>query len=134
MAPALDDFSLSAPNNYKIATEWTDRLAVLSSEEDEVLRFIYPLGDLLQSFIYFWKETAGMALGYRGPISFESWDRGQSYPIPKNVCSKPIPKEYGIDHGDYLPSIPIKNEQRSATAFADSFINGKMNPPCKRIA
>ncbi len=130
MAGAIDDFSLSEPDDYRTAAERADRVAVLSSVEDEVLRIIYPLGDLVQAFLFFWKETAGMALGYRGPVPIKPWFWGETHSIPGNVHSEPIPEVKGIDHGDYLPdkSDPQKKDWKAVAAFADAVISGKPDP------
>ena len=67
LAAAVDDYCLSMPKKYKTAAEKAQRVVVLSSVEDKVLKFIYPVGDLLQAFIFFWRESFGFALGYAGP-------------------------------------------------------------------
>lgn len=125
MAGAIDDFSLSEPDDFRAAAERADRVAVLSSVEDEVLGLIYPLGDLIQAFIFFWKESAGMALGYRGPIAVKSWFGGETHSIPGNVHPEPILENFGIDHGDYLPpDKKNRDEWSAAAAFADAVVAG----------
>ncbi len=129
MAAAIDNFSLSEPDDYRAATERANRVAVLSSVEDEILRFIYPLGDLVQAFVFFWKESAGKALGYQGPIPVKSWFWGETHSIPGNVHSEPILKEHNMDHGDYLPpEKENKKEWTAAASFADDVVAGKEDP------
>src|SRR3989344_2861170 len=64
MAPAIDDFSLAHPDEYQIGTVAAERVAVLASKRDKILRLAYPIGDLLQAFIFFWEDEAGFALCY----------------------------------------------------------------------
>jgi hypothetical protein len=127
MAAAVDDFSLADADVYRTAVEKSERVAVLSSENDEVLRFAYPAGDLLQSFLFFWREQSGLALGYRGPR------RAGDAPVPSNVLHEPIPDDREADHGDYLPKgLPSDEKQaknrRSAAAFADQVLAGREQP------
>lgn len=122
MAPAVDDFSVSEPPVYRRPVEAAGRVAVLSSERDNVLRWAYPLGDLLQSFVFFWKDVSGLALGYHGPRP------GRFDPVPANVAHVPIPASCGVDHGDYLfPDTPSALEAR-AVAFATRVLSGAQAP------
>jgi hypothetical protein len=131
MAPAIDDFSLASLNNYRAQVESCRRVAVLSSREDEVLRFAYPAGDLLQAFV-FWDDIAGSALGYRGP---KSHDPGG--PVPGNVIHKAIADGRNSDHEDYIPEFPPGGKdpddksqcnQESAAEFADQVIGRRPDP------
>ncbi len=111
LAAAADDHSLSIPKKYKSAVERTQRVVVLSSVEDTVLKFLYPAGDLLQAFIFFWRESFGFALGYRGPKAIKSrrsvnnraTRRKKAHGVAANVSSIKIDKDDEVDHGDYLP-------------------------------
>jgi hypothetical protein len=125
MAAAVDDDCLSDPNFYRHAVEAAGRVAVLHSREDEVLRFAYPLGDLLQAFL-FWRDSAGLALGYHGPRP-----RGQDDFVPSTVIDFGIADQRGSDHGDYLwalPDVPQNNEHRSAAAYANAVLANEANP------
>jgi hypothetical protein len=124
MAAAIDDYSLASPDDYRLAVEGVGRVAVLYSVEDEVLRFAYPLGDVLQSFVFFWRESFGLALGYHGPKPAA----GGAHPVPSNVLHKEAPEHRNSDHGDYIPA-PVPNpEQLSAARFADEVLAGHPNP------
>lgn len=134
MAPAIDDFSLASSEDYRAAVASADRVAVLSSTQDNVLKYAYPAGDLLQSFLFFWREDFGFALGYRGPNTFE--DSGAIESIPHNVIHWPINTGRGADHGHYIPDFqvdqaPATQEQKnreSAARYAGEVIAGLSNP------
>lgn len=127
MAAAIDDYSVSSSEDYRVVVEEAGRVAVLSSKEDEVLKYVYPAADLLQSFIFFWRESFGLALGYHGPRPDE--DGG---PVPSNVLHEAIPEARNSDHGDYIPdpmaSPKSQANQKSAAKFADEVIGGNANP------
>jgi hypothetical protein len=127
MAAAVDDFSLSEADDYRAAVERSERVGVLSSKKDKVLRFAYPAGDLLQSFLFFWREQSGLALGYHGPRS------ARDAPVPGNVLHEGIPESREVDHGDYLPADPPSDQEqlakwRSAAIFADQVLAGREEP------
>jgi pimeloyl-ACP methyl ester carboxylesterase len=119
MAPAIDNDSLGRVGTtcYKDATLAADRIAVLASEEDLVLRFAYPLGDLTQTVLY--GERWQRALGRTGPTEREPTVVARIEPVPK---SNP-PRD--IDHGDYLdvdvaqPGQTIAKSEKFVTAFLD---------------
>lgn len=138
MAGAVDDYCLSIPEEYKSAIERVERIVVLSSIEDKVLKYIYPLGDLIQAFIFFWRETFGLALGYHGPKSYtEEWDVFNDIVEPKilqvsaNVTTVEIDPVLKVDHVDYLPpdkyGDALNNKQQEATRFVCSVISGDKN-------
>lgn len=125
MAAAVDDDCLSDPNLYRHAVEAADRVAVLHSREDEVLRFAYPLGDLLEAFL-FWRDSPGLALGYHGPRP-----SGEYSLVPSTVIDFGIPDQRGSDHGDYLwalPDVPQNDEHRSAAAYANAVLANEAHP------
>ena len=122
MAAAIDDFSLAEPRDYRAATNEADRVAVLASRKDRVLRFAYPAADRLQAFLFFWRETAGVALGFHGPRP------ARRSPIPPGVYREQIPQRRGSGHDDYLPDDPPNLEQRSAVQFADEVLQGRSAP------
>ena len=122
MAAAIDNDSLASSSEYRNATEYAARVAVLYSTKDTVLRFAYPAGNLLQSFIH-WNSTTDAALGLSGPRP-----RFSPYQdIPAKVYADRIPDQRGVDHGDYLPGdgpAPNRN-QASAARFANDIVAGR---------
>lgn len=96
MAPAIDNDSLGrlGVTCYQEATLGADRIAVLASEEDLVLHFAYPLGDLAQTILY--GERWGSALGRSGPVENEQRIVSRIEPVPRAHPAR------DIDHGDYL--------------------------------
>ena len=121
MAAAIDDYSLADRDVYQTATDEANRVAVLASKKDRVLKFAYPAGDLLQAF-KFWEEDFGLALGYHGPR-----DHGKD-PVPPNVRGKSIAKDRVSRHADYLPDGKLNDNQTSAIAFATDVLQGKPEP------
>ncbi len=119
MAPAIDNDSLGRLDItcYQDATLATDRLAVLASEEDLVLQFAYPLGDLAQTILY--GERWGRALGRTGPIESEPRIVTRIEPVRKASRAR------DVDHGDYLdvdPTIPnqtIAESEKFVLQFLD---------------
>jgi len=135
MAGAVDDYCLSIPEVYKSSVEHAERIVVLSSTEDKVLKYIYPLGDLVQSFIYFWKESFGLALGYHGPKDYtEEWDpfdedaEAKTSVIADNVRNISIEPGHKVNHGDYLPpdkqGAAMNDKQKKAARLASAVIGG----------
>jgi hypothetical protein len=122
MAAAIDDFSLAWSKRYRGAVENCGRVTVLASQSDKVLRFAYPAGDFLQSFMFFWKDVAGRALGLRGP---RAKDREG---IPANVRHEQIPDNAGVDHSDYISAKPAEQRHIAAARFADSVMAGEASP------
>lgn len=122
MAAAIDDFSLANPEDYRLAVATADRVAVLASREDLVLKLAYPIGDFLQAFFFFWKDDVGLALGYHGPKP------SNDNSIPEQVYHLQIPDGKKSGHGDYLPSDPPSANQRSAANFADEVLLRLVKP------
>ena len=124
MAAAIDDDSLAHSRMYRDATEYSGRIAVLHSTRDRVLRFAYPVGDLLQAF-RFWRDSPGLALGCRGPVAAP----GNGGPPPGNVIEEAV-GHHGVDHEDYLPrvhGVPTTQQTRAAR-FAGDVIAGRQSP------
>jgi hypothetical protein len=121
MAPAIDDDSLAGPAEYRAETLDVDRLAVMSSRKDSVLKFAYPPGDLLQSFL-FRDDSGDYALGYHGPRPH------RNHGVPQTVLDLRIPKNKKVGHGDYVPAASPNDRQRAAAAFADAVIAGSPDP------
>ena len=134
MAPAIDDFSLASSSSYRDAVDAVKRVAVLSSTEDIVLKIAYPAGELVQNFLFFWREELGFALGYSGPKDSEDGD--QSEPVPGHVIHWPIDPARGSDHGHYVPDFTFGNEtnsvehrnQLSAARYASQVVGEKEKP------
>ena len=122
MAPAIDDFSVSAPGIYRGEVERATRVAVLASESDRVLKWAYPAGDLLQAFAFFWRDRNGLALGLHGPRPFDN------FAVPARVKTEQIPREVGVDHGDYLFAGQPNDKQARAAAFAIQVLAGAERP------
>jgi esterase/lipase superfamily enzyme len=123
MAPAIDDDSLSDVRVYRRATNHSRRVSVLSSVEDEALKFAYPVGDLLHTLFYR-GESWDQALGYHGPMPESEFHQ----PVPENVYHVAIPPSRGADHGDYLPDKNPNDEQKSAAFFANAALKGVESP------
>jgi len=122
MAAAIDDDSLANPRDYAAIMPRIGRLAVLASHKDRVLRFAYPIGDLIQAFVFFRKDRPGGALGFHG--ARPSGNR----PIPSNVLSVRVPDAPPVDHGDYFPGDVPNAQQRRAAQFADRVLGGVHQP------
>ena len=108
-------------NDFRRGVESAGRLAVLSSDKDNVLKLAYPLGDLVQAFL-FWADRAGAALGLRGP------EPAGILPVPANVQHVPIPSRRKARHGDYLPPSDrsgLNDEQRSALEFVAAVLENR---------
>lgn len=123
MAPAIDDDSLSDFRVYRRATNHSRRVSVLSSVEDEVLKFAYPVGDLLYTLFYR-GESWDQALGYHGPMPEPEFHQQ----VPENVYHVAIPEGRHAKHGDYLPDKIPNDEQRSAAFFANATLKGANSP------
>lgn len=128
MAAAIDDDSLAAPGDYLAATNGVTRVAALSSKEDTVLRFAYPVGDLFQAFVSA-DDTVGLALGYHGSRPHKK----SGTPVPQSVLDTRIPKSRKVGHGDYLPKKGNNSQRhraavRSAANFANAIITGVHRP------
>lgn len=133
-AAAVDDFNLSLPDCYKKPIERAARVVVLSSVKDKVLKYAYPIGDLVQSFVYFLKDTAGLALGYHGPKPLKRKRRRGRRRYLKvlhapatNISAIAINKKDDVDHGDYLPTPkdkPSNKKQQAAARLAIAALSG----------
>lgn len=96
-AAAVDADSLASGEVYRSCCEKADRVTVVSSVRDRVLKLAYPAGDLLQAFLFL-RDDPGLALGLRGPRDHKSGA------IPGSVTGVEIPKRSNVGHGDYFPS------------------------------
>ena len=125
MAPAVDDDCLADRAVYGRVVDAMRRVAVLSSREDEVLKYAYPVGDLLQAFL-FWRDSAGYALGYNGPRN-----KSDRQKVPAKVIGFAIPDNRNADHGDYLwglPDVTKTHEHGSAAHYARDVLQGRAEP------
>jgi len=100
MAPAIDNDCLGGDAEYRDATLAADRVAVLASEQDSVLRYAFPLGDLVQTVLF--SEHWSSALGRTGPLEDDPQIRARIEPVP---LANP---DRAIDHGHYLAVDPEK--------------------------
>lgn len=94
MAGAVDDHCLT--QEFSCVQQQVDVISVLASQEDDVLRWAFPIGDLAAEIVdrdHPWWESA---LGRFGPAQTP-----QHYQPP---CQ--IPKEWGYGHDDYLRTDP----------------------------
>jgi hypothetical protein len=84
----------------------------------------YPVGDLVQAFLFFRKDRRGAALGYHGPRP------SGAEVVPPNVFHVQVPEApLAVDHGDYFPGGAVPNEQqRRAAQFADAVLRGVDRP------
>lgn len=124
MAAAVDDYSLACPDEYLSVAQLCERIAVLSSKRDNVLKYAYPTGDFIQKLFFFHKEHVGFALGYKGPKQCKDHN-DSNYPVPNNILHIPIPDNRDADHDDYIPDENPTKEQLSAAKFADEVVGGE---------
>lgn len=121
MAAAIDSDSLAHRDEYRRAASGVDRVGVLASDRDRILRWTYPAGDLLQSFIFL-RDRPSSALGLRGPRDHRL-DK-----IPATVYHEQIDSARRAGHGDYVPGKPPNKNQRSAATFADQILRKDRDP------
>jgi esterase/lipase superfamily enzyme len=115
LAAAVDSDAPSRLDRYRDGVARSGRVSVLHSDEDLVLRFAFPVGDLAAALLY--GGHTSRALGFKGPTAGAS---GQS--IPANVESERAP---GAGHGDYLPSRPPNDLQRAAAVATARRLAGR---------
>lgn len=127
MAPAIDDHSLYDVDVFRPATRKTERVSILSSKKDNILKYAYPAGDLLQAFLFPNSDEFSLALGYHGPKR-----RGHPAEGPQmDINPKQIPGQRKSRHSNYLPPTPpVPRNQwhannQSATGFLESVLRGE---------
>jgi hypothetical protein len=110
MAGAINRDCLTA--EYAIAAAKCDRIAVLASHNDDVLKLAFPVGDAISDLLHN-DHTLRAALGYDGP------------PTPTAV-NAPWQIADGCDygHGDYLPSAGNVKWQKPAD-FVSRNVSGQ---------
>lgn len=129
MAAAVDDSSLLRERQYQPVLERIQRVSVLSSKKDRVLRYAYPAGDLTHFFQNL-RNPPDMALGYHGPRPSKP-DKVHHFQID-DLAPNP-----GADHGHYLPGkmtdgIPVLAKREAAMRFASDAVTGAP-APCYRL-
>jgi hypothetical protein len=102
---------------YISTTKVSDRIFMLASEEDEVLRLAYAIGDPFADLLHQDHSYFTRALGRDGP------------PIPAvTPLTSPwqIPNDLDYGHGDYLPGAPPSNGKWMAAAnFMKNVFHGR---------
>jgi alpha/beta hydrolase family protein DUF900 len=111
---------------YSVAASNCDRIPTLSSRQDHVLEFAYPLGDFLGDILYADHPQFEAALGRAGPTP----------PMGANVAPYEIADRFAYDHGDYFPPgdvhVPVKPDAkwaRSVDFISDMYRNEKPSWP-----
>jgi hypothetical protein len=123
MAAAVEDTVLE--DEYSDAAAAVKSIGVLSSQHDNVLKVLFPIGHLAAHFPH-WPGDIPHALGFSGPRT-----RALSYVALKPF---PIPDTRDADHGDYLPRIldhPDPNAESnwdSSAHFSQDILNGVPSP------
>ena len=141
MAAAIDDDSLADPGQYRQATTSAKRVAILASEQDDVLKYAYRPGQ--HPAMGAMTLGAGLlltrkALGRSGPQPHSEklfW----SHSIPATVYHEQIPDDRNVGHGDYLDSDSQRARRGSskraktdaAADFADQVLRGNSHPMYK---
>lgn len=111
-AAAVDSDCLTA--RYRDARDRCDLTYVLASRQDLVLRFAYPAGDFFSDVFGDGDSPFGSALGRSG-----------SRPDPGvRVRQQMTRKADNIDHGDYLPTLPLTPKTRLTTDFMRRAVHG----------
>ena len=130
MAAAIDDTSLSVSSVYRGAATNCREVVVMSSEEDGVLKWAYPTGDLLQAFFFPGDDSFGFALGLKG-----TRDTLASGPLPTSVRDVKLPVRREVGHGHYIldPQEPAnseagRNQHSTANFLRDLFDPGISDP------
>lgn len=121
-AAAVDDVSLNRRGRYAGVADGSRRTTVLASRADRVLTWAYPAGDLVQSWLFAWKEQAGRALGLRGPRQVAD------DPTSPKVRVEHIPAAIGVDHGDYVTSGAQGPKHDACAAFVGAVLRGAGDP------
>lgn len=123
MAPAIDNDSLGRAGRfgYREATLAAERVAVLASGQDWVLRFAYPLGDLTQTILF--GERWGRALGRTGPVERDPEILARLEPVPR------ADPAHHVDHGDYLGlAANAAHTVAETERFVAPFVQGAPHP------
>jgi hypothetical protein len=125
-APAVDDTCFNTDERYFGVASAARRTTVLASTGDRVLQLAYPAGDLVQSWLFRWKDKAGRALGRRGPRN-----AGGRLTSPK-VRHEQIPDPPAVGHGDYITSGTPNDFHKACYGFARQVVDGDAAPAWTR--
>ena len=127
MGAAVDDDCLANEAEYRHTIRRAKRVGVLHSKADRVLRLAYPAGDLLQAFLFFWRDSPGLALGFHGP-------RGHERNVPQNVMDVAL-GDREVRHGDYLPPAcgQLNAKQSRAAGYVAGLVAGEAHPQYEPI-
>lgn len=126
-AAAMDDTCLADRSRFGFAdaTSNAGRVAVLSSVNDKVLGLAYPLGDLLQGWLYAGTDEPGSALGLGGPKFPDRSDENAR----RHVRHEPTPRGAQVGHGDYLCSATgDATKHRQTASFVAAVFNNDPAP------
>ena len=102
LAAAVDHDCLARRDRYVAGVRVTERLVNVASTEDNVLRWVFPVGDFLGGLFGGYTTRA---LGLRGPA-------GDPAP-PPGVRPVQIPEEADVGHFDYLGGDTYKRRRAS---------------------
>lgn len=111
MAAAVDDDALIT-EPYRAVQARVERLSVLASLGDWVLRLAYPAGDFLSDLWYDSDSPFRGALGYHGP-------RPRA---PQRTISSQI-RDPQHDHGSYLPPEDARTDTPPAVMRVETYVN-----------
>lgn len=124
MAAAIDNDCLGREGVtcYRRGTLATERMAVLASEEDRVLGFAFPLGDLAQTILF--GERWGTALGRTGVKDRDPDVLARVEHVPLSNPAR------NVDHGHYLgvKSATDLHTIAQADEFVARFLSGSPPP------
>lgn len=116
-AGAVDSNCLA--NDYAAVKRACERLSVLASRKDKVLRTAYPLGDFLSDVFFGDKDSPWRgALGREGPKPIEA----------APVRHRQIPDKPAYDHGDYFPPSDVDGKPgqwNASVAYMRRAMNGE---------
>lgn len=122
MAAAIDNSCLANPDKYLKATRKVERVAVLASRNDTVLRWLYPVGDLLQALFFPNDDEFGFALGFNGPVDY------YSIGVPPQAHHEQIADDEGVGHFDYFTDGHANAKQSASLRFGVDVLNGVADP------
>jgi hypothetical protein len=121
-APAVDDDVLNRGERYYGVAQGARRVTVLASKSDGVLKWAYPIGDLVQAWAFFWKDKPGSALGRAGPRS------DPSEPTSPRVRHEQIATDLNVGHSDYISSSGVAWKLTRCADFVRQVLAGDSSP------
>ncbi len=123
MAPAVDNDACGRAGKPTFAevTLGVRQLAVLASQQDRVLKWAYPLGDLAQMFLG--GGSWNSALGRTGAQEHDA-------DLLAKLLQKMAQDVREIDHGDYLGrAVAGSGTVSRSEEFVSAFLRGDSAPP-----